>query len=537
LSYVAASDDRRPAELEEPPAKQPLPPAPSPVEMTVRVKKPAPLSDSLDPGPPVRTAAGTADGGAAGMASPAPVAEVSHVEPAERAEVKTKQDLPPEPAQMATLPQLRLDGQKVVLPPTEPAEQPAGKPVLVDSPVEAPAPGAERHWLPEPVELLARLARLNTIPELAPWARQVQAAIDELVALESPDAPRAAELLQQLDRLAAQPDDALPTKLSPNSVAELAHARNALARRIDIWQRVPRVSKTIEVVSMSPEKGDRLGRCLDEIDAETSKEVTGSHWREYLLIDALRQLRDRRSQLSDDQRRLLARRVLGRLERSGLSNGQRQFLRTSPLASLRKELYQLSAEPIDSQAMLTDLEEFERQQLPSQARLVAHHWHRLRWSAGEGEHELARFVDGHYRNANIRVSISSDLLSKVLPPQSPRTLRVDETILGYPTYGWSTTETKLGVRLIPDPHHLRLAIHLPKPIPTAARSSSIRRPTRRSRPRRNSSCRRRASMLAPPRSKPTVCRSSAGFVAASTSCPSFARSFMMRPERGTTKRR
>ena len=103
------------------------------------------------------------------------------------------------------------------------------------------------------------------------------------------------------------------------------------------------------------------------------------------------------------------------------------------------------------------IEAFEKSQLPSDARLVANQYQRLNWSRGETDQQLARLIDTHYRNANLRISVSRALLNRMIPPQPSRTTRITDTILGNPTQGWGTTDTQLGVRLIPDASHLRFA--------------------------------------------------------------------------------
>lgn len=322
----------------------------------------------------------------------------------------------------------------------------------------APVVPPPMRWWPVPTELMAQLDALSADCEISAWALEVSKLLDELTSLDSPHAARASEILSHLDDLARNPASFLSGPPALGSEIELIRAQNALARRVDIWRRIPDMSTPLAVAADAPASTERIGPYLDAIALETSNDPAGRQWREYLMFDALEQLRQRREAASQDERRFVARLLLGRLERHGLSASQRKFLGSGPLADLRRELHHWTVEPVDARQMVFHLEQFEHSQLPSHARLVAGHYNRLVWCGGAPEQEIARFINAHYRNANVRLSIAPGLVNRLIPPQRPRILRVNDHFLGHPTRGWSTTETKVDVRLLPDPGRLRLAL-------------------------------------------------------------------------------
>ena len=307
-----------------------------------------------------------------------------------------------------------------------------------------------------PAELLEQLDRLSEERTVSSWAREAAALVHELTELDSPTAPRVPVILNRLQGLIDNPLASMPAVPSPEINVELLRAQNALARRVDIWRQVPRISLPESLASRAPAT-EALAGCLEQIATETAHDPAGAAWRDYLLLDSLKQLPAQRAKPDEEEVRL-ARRVLTRLEQAGLSRQQRHFLHTGPLAELRLALHGWIAEPVDGQQMLVQIEEFEKSQLPSDAQLVASQYQRLNWSRGETDQQLARLIDTHYRNANLRISVSRAMLNRLIPPQPSRTTRINDTILGNPTQGWGTTDTQLGVHLIPDASRLRFVL-------------------------------------------------------------------------------
>jgi hypothetical protein len=108
-----------------------------------------------------------------------------------------------------------------------------------------------------------------------------------------------------------------------------------------------------------------------------------------------------------------------------------------------------------TEGLLTAIERYETDGLTSGAHHIAELRHELEASPEPDEQELARRLIVHYRNANLRIAVAAALVDRLLPDPKPSSDPVNETILGNPVRGGSTTSTKLSVRLVPDPRKWR----------------------------------------------------------------------------------
>ncbi len=116
--------------------------------------------------------------------------------------------------------------------------------------------------------------------------------------------------------------------------------------------------------------------------------------------------------------------------------------------------------PVDLPKLLDDLEQFEHTRMVSHARRITAAVDRLKSSSVPAERELAQRLELHYRNANVRVAITGELLNRMLPKQDPLAGDVNENILGVPVHGRSRTNTQLYLRLVPDAYRLRAGLEL-----------------------------------------------------------------------------
>jgi hypothetical protein len=92
------------------------------------------------------------------------------------------------------------------------------------------------------------------------------------------------------------------------------------------------------------------------------------------------------------------------------------------------------------------------------ANRVAQSYHHLRWSPAPQDRELARRLDTRYRNANVRVAISQELINRLLPSPDEIEGPVREEILGARVVGRSRAKTRLKVTLLPHGRQWRLGL-------------------------------------------------------------------------------
>ena len=128
----------------------------------------------------------------------------------------------------------------------------------------------------------------------------------------------------------------------------------------------------------------------------------------------------------------------------------------------------LTAEPItkpiadgvassdDIRELIGALELYESSGLPSDARRAMAIGQRLNAWTQSNEHQLAEYLEQIYRNANVRLTVSAELLNRLAPDMPPTPGTVDDTILGRPVRGTSTTTAQMHVQLVPDMARLHL---------------------------------------------------------------------------------
>jgi hypothetical protein len=106
----------------------------------------------------------------------------------------------------------------------------------------------------------------------------------------------------------------------------------------------------------------------------------------------------------------------------------------------------------DLHALSTELEAYEAVRAPRLARVIVKRQRLLAESAQPRQQELANEIEQNYRNANVRLAISGELLQRFVPKQQSETSRVHERIAGTPVRGQSVTNSDNHIRLEPDAH-------------------------------------------------------------------------------------
>lgn len=133
---------------------------------------------------------------------------------------------------------------------------------------------------------------------------------------------------------------------------------------------------------------------------------------------------------------------------------------TTGLEISRSWADRIASPSLDLTELLRRMEAYEKSRLNSDARSVAEVCRRLSDSSAVGLEELSQRLETHYRNANVRVAVTEELMNRLIPEREPEYANVRETILGKPVQGQSVTRTEVAARLIPDPNRLRLALEV-----------------------------------------------------------------------------
>jgi len=327
------------------------------------------------------------------------------------------------------------------------------------APTVAPTPPEPKSWWPAPADLLQRLEQLGEHPVTGAWSARTTATLERLFRSDSLTSPEAADAIAALRRLTAASLEIDDRGLDAPTAVSLRLARHALVRRLDVWESLAEVvqQQPSRLPALAQEGGRQLEVCLAELETQTQAAgETGLQWRNYLLLDTLQTTTQ--TACDDEQRRAVAREVLARLRRATSTPERHDFLHEGPFAQLNDSLRMLAEDEIDPQRLLAGLERFELGGLPSDAHELAGECGLLSESPDAAKQKLAVWLNSHYRNANVRVTFSPELLNRLLPEALKKQAPVADTILGKETRGWSTTRTGLRVRF--EPNTDRVAIRL-----------------------------------------------------------------------------
>ena len=360
--------------------------------------------------------------------------------------------------------------QRLLEPPADEPDEPAPQPPPAREPqgAERPAEIAPRQpspppmgdslggivW-PEPKALLGEMDALGQTAASRSWAKSVQHALRGLsAAAAQPEAM--VSLCDQLDQLALDAAGLAAQVDDRNLARRLRQAGYAITRRADVWRHAVAANRPPDdPAEAAAEVRARIDAALQKVESLLPNTAEGRPWRNYLLIDSLRASVQRglpSAPLAAEYRR--------RIAGPQLTPEQRTLIDGPTVASLTAALALLDARPADVSQVLRNIEEFELSPRQSEARLLAADCRALADSPLPGQRQLARRIEVHYRNANLRFAVSEKLLNRMLPSRPPETAAVNETVQGVPTVGQSVITSDVAVRLVPDPARVRMALEI-----------------------------------------------------------------------------
>jgi hypothetical protein len=332
----------------------------------------------------------------------------------------------------------------------EPVSVMRGEPSQID---DDSAPNLS-NW-PDPITLRRRLADLFEFAETAEWAASVDCVLADLQETAIADAC-SRQLLAEL-RVLEDFSPHLNTPLDPIVQTASFHARLELLRRIDVWSEVD-PGKNLFVAVKAATVDRRMQQLVRRVVELTETDPAGQTWRDYLQLNKLRDLAGRRGEAVAEERAAAARRVIARLHSPRLTPQQRNFVSHESIAAFQTHLRKWLVLNIPPGEVLYAVETYEASRMASDGRVLAEHIDRLRWSPRDADRRLGEQLERQYRNANLRLVVTANLLNRLLPEQVPQTERVSDMVVGVPARGYSTTATQLAVRLLPDPNRLRLTL-------------------------------------------------------------------------------
>ncbi|MBA3482783.1 MAG: hypothetical protein H0T51_13310, partial [Pirellulales bacterium] len=190
---------------------------------------------------------------------------------------------------------------------------------------------------------------------------------------------------------------------------------------------------------------------LREVTSLTAAAAEGATWRQYLRLDDLVGLTSVGGDEFVEARRATARDVLIRMTNPWLTAEQKEFLTQPPLIALAQQIRNWAGGEVSIDTLAAFIERYESTNSNRDADAIAELRLRMKWSPDSQLQALGEELNRHYRNANMRIAVSSELMNRWIPPQEPVSAPVRSRIAGAEVRGQSQTETQITVRLLPDP--------------------------------------------------------------------------------------
>jgi hypothetical protein len=367
-------------------------------------------------------------------------------------------DLDPSITETPALPAPRpgIDDDSYPEPQQPPLALPEDAPLpKVVQPSEPPA--TEGQW-PHPSGLITQLELLaKEDPAAAAWSAQVIETIDRLTTVPTLADPAAEPLLAELKSLADQVRQMALQIEDEDRRSALLRAGYAIIRRHSIWEPAHKLAMREQTRHPIPTPAQWKSSLAEVYARLTTTDQSHTRWREYLLLDrAGTQFGN--SGVPAEQQRELAREILHRLTSAHLSHSQFQFLNAPPFDQFATYLRLWADQPRDYAELLSTLEAYEHLELDEQSTRLADMYQQFRWSPDVEIEELAETVNAYYRNANVRVAVSAELVNRLLPRSAYTKEPVRDTIQGAYVEGSSATSTQLRLVLLPDADSWRLGL-------------------------------------------------------------------------------
>lgn len=138
------------------------------------------------------------------------------------------------------------------------------------------------------------------------------------------------------------------------------------------------------------------------------------------------------------------------------SVAENRFATRVPWDSASSPLAGQASVPADLHALSANLEAYEASRSARLARTIRREQQQLAESGDSQQRVLADRIEQNYRNANVRLALSAELLERFVSDQSAESSPVRDRIVGTPVRGQSLTTTDNRVKLHPDPERWRV---------------------------------------------------------------------------------
>lgn len=317
---------------------------------------------------------------------------------------------------------------------------------------------------PVTARLDAQLADLTSSGgAAADWSTQVAMALGQLRNLPRLGDDRAGDLIDQLQRLTLQGESAAEAMDDRPQQVQWLRAVHALNRRVKVWKPVWEVTRASQQTWMVTDQVGDSGGLLVSVDdvigavqnvrSELYQTGDEAGWAAYLLLDEVENAATAkyRDVAKREERSIVAQRLLSRLSWHALQEVHLRWLDRDSVRELAAAVRPWARGAVDYADLLGQIERQEADAIDLAAIEIADAVQTLRFADNPHAVEIADALGAYYRNANVRMAISQDMLNRMLPTIDPRSVPVNTTVLGNRIRGTSQISSQLGITLVPSP--------------------------------------------------------------------------------------
>jgi hypothetical protein len=302
------------------------------------------------------------------------------------------------------------------------------------------------NW-PKPETLISQLESLKEIPAAKSWVDSVLITLDELSTTEI-ESRQAGQHLSALNQLVNQLPNIAQASFNNGSTeslqnfSDLSRMHYRMSRRLLIWNQT---YAAILASQSRPPQVDSKSAGYQRITFDG----LDPRWVEYLCLP---ELKDQLNSLQPDakERMKVARKILGRTYSPIHSADQANFIEQMMDPGIVNLLKDFATERPDYQELIRRLEQYDGLASSHAGYHLNNQYQNLLWSDHETDRQLAEYLDTHYRNANFRLSVSDQLMNRLIPDLPATSQPVSENVGDAVVSGQSQIWNQLRVNLVPN---------------------------------------------------------------------------------------
>jgi hypothetical protein len=292
--------------------------------------------------------------------------------------------------------------------------------------------------------------------DIAVWLEDVRSLISRLPSLNRLGDPQVGDVLNQLRDLQQRGGEQAERLVSRSQRVAWLQAAYAIERRLAVWTPIYQINSGQFPTGVYV--GDDVvgaNEAIDRLIAALPETGDADGWNAFLQLDLLR---DSFRSGDDRDRQELSQTFLSRIDWPNLHPVHRRWLQGEAVRNVAEAVRPWASGAIDYSALLRQIEKAESNAIDLVTAEVAQSMRALAHADHPKANELAGNLDAHYRNANVRFSISDTMLNHLLPELPPRQVPVRTTLLGSRVTGISDVTSDLRLRVHPSPSSWELTL-------------------------------------------------------------------------------